>query len=138
MTKKISFVEFTCRFAGCDDVYFKLVDLPDPTYRGEIIKSDKVVLRFDYELSFNYEYMPARLFYFRAETQVYFRAETQGIVEYSCDVRVASLEKVWRETRLTLVDIDTAIEIEPTEKNALLFLEQLAAIEEAKIASQKV
>jgi hypothetical protein len=53
-------------------------------------------------------------------------------------VRVAALEKAWRETRLTLVDIDTAIEIEPTEKNALLFLEQLAAIEEAKIASQKV
>jgi hypothetical protein len=130
MTKKISFVEFTCRFAGCDDVYFKLVDLPDPTYRGEIIKSDEVVLRLDYRLLFNYEYMPARLFCFKAETQ--------GIVEYSCDVRVASLEKTWRETRLTLVDIDTAIEIKPTEKNALLFLEQLAAIEEAKIASQKV
>jgi hypothetical protein len=130
MTKKISFVEFTRRFAGCDDVYFKLVDLPDRTYRGEIIKSHKVVLRLDYGLLCNYQYMPARL--------VCFRAETQGIVEYSCDVRVASLEKALRETRLTLVDIDTAIEIEPTEKNALLFLEQLAAIEEAKIASQKV
>ena len=130
MTKKLSFVEFTCRFAECDEVYFKLVDLPDRTYRGEIIKSDKVVLRFDYEFLCNYEYMPARLFRFRAETQ--------GIAEYSCDVRVAALEKALRETRLTLVDIDTAIEIEPTEKNALLFLEQLAAIEEAKIASQKV
>jgi hypothetical protein len=130
MTKKLSFVEFTCRFARCDDVYFKLVDLPDRTYRGEIIESDKVVLRFDYELLCNYEYMPARMFCYRDETQ--------GIVEYSCDVRVAALEKAWRETRLTLVDIDTAIEIEPTEKNALLFLEQLAAIEEAKIASQKV
>jgi hypothetical protein len=130
MTKKLSFVEFTCRFSGCDDVYFKLVDFPDRTYRGEIIKSDKVVLRFDYGLLCNYQYMPARLFCFRAETQ--------GIVESSCDVRVAALEKALRETRLTLVDVDTAIEIEPTEKNALLFLEQLAAIEEAKIASQKV
>jgi hypothetical protein len=130
MTKKISFVEFTRLFAGCDDVYLKLVDLPEMTHRGEIIKSDKVVLRFDYELFFNCEYLPARLFCFKTETQI--------TTEYSCGVRVAALEKAWRETRLTLVDVDAAIEIEPTEKNALLFLEQLAAIEEAKIASQKV
>jgi len=130
MTKKISFVEFTRLFAGCDDVYLKLVDLPEMTYRGKIIKSKKIEMRFDYEFLFNCEYLPARLFYFEKEAQ--------AITEYSCNVRVAALEKAWRETRLTLVDVDTAIEIEPTEKNALLFLEQLATIEEAKIASQKV
>lgn len=130
MTIGISFDEFARRFSGSSDVYLKLEDSPGMTFRGEIIKSDIVEMRFDYPLLFDCTHLKGRL--------CCFRKETAGLVEYACRILVTAFNETTFKTRITLVDAETKIEIEPTEENAILILEQLAKMEELKSASQEV
>ena len=130
MTTGIKLEEFARLFAGRGDVYFKLKDSPDLTNRGEIIKSDKVEMCFGYPLLFDLTHLRGSL--------ICFMKETAGLIKYHCQVRVAEFNKTALRTRITLVDAETQIEIEPTEQNAILILEQIAKMEELKSASQEV
>jgi hypothetical protein len=130
MTIGISFAEFVGRFYSSNDVYLKLEDSPEIIARGEIIKSDIVEMRFDYPLLFDCTHLRGRL--------CCFRKETAGLVQYACRVLITAFSKTKLKTRITLVDAETQIEIEPTEQNAILILEQIAKMEELKSASQKV
>ena len=130
MTIGISFAEFAGRFSSSSDVYLKLDESPEMTFRGEIIKSDIVEMRFDYPLLFDCTHLRGRL--------CCCRVETAGLVEYACRVLITAFSKTKLKTKITLADAETQIEIEPTEQNAILILEQIAKMEALKSASQTV
>jgi hypothetical protein len=127
MTTEISFEEFVSRFAGSRDVYIVLDESPEMINRGEIIKSTIVEMRFDYPLLFDLKHLRGHLYCFRKETA--------GTIEYCCSVLVTTFYKTALKTQITLVDCKTQIEIEPTEQNAILILEQIAKMEWLKSAS---